>query len=159
MGEIILRGDNVMHGYYKNDAATKEVIDDEGWMHTGDLGVIDKDGYIYIKGRSKNMLLGPSGKNIYPEEIESLINNYRIVSESVVISEEHKLVALIFPDQEQLNKDGITEATLNDALDTIRKDVNAHLPEYMAVTKFRVHPEEFVKTPKKSIKRYLYMKE
>ena len=97
MGEIILRGDNVMHGYYKNDAATKEVIDDEGWMHTGDLGVIDKDGYIYIKGRSKNMLLGPSGKNIYPEEIESLINNYRIVSESVVISEEHKLVALIYP--------------------------------------------------------------
>ncbi len=159
VGEIILRGDNVMHGYYKNDAATKEVIDDEGWMHTGDLGVIDKDGYIYIKGRSKNMLLGPSGKNIYPEEIESLINNYTFVSESVVISEEHKLIALIYPDQEQLNKAGITEATLNNALDTIRKDVNAHLPEYMAVTKFRVHPEEFVKTPKRSIKRYLYMKE
>jgi long-chain acyl-CoA synthetase len=159
VGEIILRGENVMHGYYKNDAATKEVIDDDGWMHTGDLGVIDRDGYIYIKGRSKNMLLGPSGKNIYPEEIESLINNYRYVTESVVISEEHKLVALIYPDQEQLNKDGITEANINDALDTIRRDVNNHLPDYMAVTKFRVHPEEFVKTPKKSIKRYLYMKE
>jgi long-chain acyl-CoA synthetase len=105
------------------------------------------------------MLLGPSGKNIYPEEIESLINNYTYVSESVVISEENKLIALIYPDQEQLNKAGITEATLNNVLDTIRKDVNSHLPEYMAVTKFRVHPEEFVKTPKRSIKRYLYMKE
>jgi long-chain acyl-CoA synthetase len=159
VGEIILRGDNVMHGYYKNEAATKEVIDENGWMHTGDLGVIDKDGYIYIKGRSKNMLLGPSGKNIYPEEIESLINNYKYVTESVVISEEHKLVALVYPDYEQINKDGITEANINEALDSIRKDVNSHLPEYMAVTKFRVHPEEFVKTPKRSIKRYLYMKE
>ncbi len=159
VGEIILRGDNVMHGYYKNEAATKEVIDENGWMHTGDLGVIDKDGYIYIKGRSKNMLLGPSGKNIYPEEIESLINNYKYVTESVVISEEQKLVALIYPDYEQINKDGISEANINEALDGIRKDVNSHLPEYMAVTKFRVHPEEFVKTPKRSIKRYLYMKE
>ena len=159
VGEIILRGDNVMLGYYKNPAATKEVIDEEGWMHTGDLGVIDKAGNIYIKGRSKNMLLGPSGKNIYPEEIESIINNYRYVTESVVISEDNKLVGLIFPDHEQLTKDGITEATLSDALDTIRKDVNSRLPEYMAVTKFRVHPEEFLKTPKRSIKRYLYMKE
>jgi long-chain acyl-CoA synthetase len=159
VGEIILRGDNVMLGYYKNPAATKEVIDEEGWMHTGDLGVIDKAGNIYIKGRSKNMLLGPSGKNIYPEEIESLINNYRYVTESVVISEDHKLVGLIFPDHEQLTKDGITEATLSEALDTIRRDVNNRLPEYMAVTKFRVHPEEFLKTPKRSIKRYLYMKE
>ncbi len=159
VGEIILRGDNVMHGYYKNEAATKEVIDENGWMHTGDLGVIDKDGYIYIKGRSKNMLLGPSGKNIYPEEIESLINNYKYVTESVVISEEHKLVALVYPDYEQINKDGISEANINEALESIRRDVNSHLPEYMAVTKFRVHPEEFVKTPKRSIKRYLYMKE
>jgi long-chain acyl-CoA synthetase len=159
VGEIILRGDNVMLGYYKNPAATKEVIDEEGWMHTGDLGVIDKAGNIYIKGRSKNMLLGPSGKNIYPEEIESIINNYRYVTESVVISEDNKLVGLIFPDHEQLTKDGITEATLPEALDTIRKDVNSRLPEYMAVTKFRVHPEEFLKTPKRSIKRYLYMKE
>jgi long-chain acyl-CoA synthetase len=105
------------------------------------------------------MLLGPSGKNIYPEEIESIINNYRYVTESVVISEDNKLVGLIFPDHEQLTKDGITEATLPEALDTIRKDVNSRLPEYMAVTKFRVHPEEFLKTPKRSIKRYLYMKE
>ncbi len=159
VGEIILRGDNMMLGYYKNDAATKEVIDDEGWMHTGDLGVIDKDGYLYIRGRSKNMLLGPSGQNIYPEEIESFINNYTYVTESVVISEEHKLVALVYPDYEQLNNAGITEANLDATLETIRKDVNNHFPDFMAVYKFRVHPEEFVKTPKKSIKRYLYMKE
>ncbi|MBE0668039.1 MAG: AMP-binding protein, partial [Bacteroidales bacterium] len=159
VGEIILRGDNVMLGYYKNEAATREVIDEEGWFHTGDLGVIDEAGNIYIKGRSKNMLLGPSGKNIYPEEIESLINNYRHVTESVVISEDHKLVGLIFPDIEQLEKDGFTEATMPEALESIRKDVNNRLPEYMAVTKFRVHPEEFAKTPKRSIKRYLYMKE
>jgi long-chain acyl-CoA synthetase len=159
VGEIILRGDNVMLGYYKNEAATKEMIDEEGWLHTGDLGVIDRDGNIYIKGRSKNMLLGPSGKNIYPEEIESLINNYRYVTESVVISEDGKLVALVFPDYEQLNNDGITEGTLSETLETIRKDVNNRLPDYMSVTKFRVHPEEFAKTPKRSIKRYLYMKE
>lgn len=159
IGEIILRGDNVMLGYYKNEAATGEVIDEEGWMHTGDLGVIDRDGYIYIRGRSKNMLLGPSGQNIYPEEIESLINNYTYVTESVVISEDNKLVGLICPDYEQLTKDGVSEASLNGILDGIRKDVNSRLPDYMAVTKFRVHPEEFEKTPKKSIKRYLYMKE
>ena len=158
VGEIILRGDNVMLGYYKNEKATKEVIDENGWMYTGDLGVIDKDGYIYIKGRSKDMLLGPSGKNIYPEEIESKINNYKYVIESVVISEDDKLVGLIYPDYEALRNDGIGEDGLAAALDHIRKDVNSKLPEYMVVTKFRVHPEEFAKTPKKSIKRYLYMK-
>ncbi len=159
VGEIILRGDNVMLGYYKNEAATKEVIDNDGWLHTGDLGVIDKEGNIYIRGRSKNMLLGPSGKNIYPEEIESLINNYKYVAESVVISEDHKLVGLIFPDYEVLQTDGIGESKLNETLEEIRKDVNNHLPDFMAVTKFRVHPEEFAKTPKRSIKRYLYMTE
>jgi len=159
VGEIILRGDNVMLGYYKNEKATKEVIDEDGWMHTGDLGLIDRDGFIYIKGRCKNMLLGPSGKNIYPEEIESQINNYKYVTESVVISEDDKLVGLVYPDYEALRTAGIGEEGLAAALDEIRRDVNSHLPDYMAVTKFRVHPEEFVKTPKKSIKRYLYMKE
>ena len=159
VGEIILRGDNVMLGYYKNEKATKAVIDEDGWMHTGDLGVIDKDGYIYIKGRSKDMLLGPSGKNIYPEEIESRINNYKYVTEAVVITEDHKLIGLIYPDYEALRTAGIGEEGLAAALDEIRRDVNNHLPDYMAVTKFRVHPEEFAKTPKKSIKRYLYMKE
>lgn len=159
VGEIILRGDNVMLGYYKNEKATKEVIDENGWMHTGDLGVIDKDGYIYIKGRSKDMLLGPSGKNIYPEEIESIINNYKYVAEAVVISEDNKLIGLIYPDYEALKADGIGDDRIADELDTIRRDVNNRVPEYMAVTKFRVHPEEFAKTPKKSIKRYLYMKD
>jgi long-chain acyl-CoA synthetase len=159
VGEIILRGDNVMLGYYKNEKATNEVIDKDGWFHTGDLGIIDHEHNIFIRGRCKNMLLGPSGKNIYPEEIESIINNYSYVSESVVISEENKLVALIFPDMEQVVKDGITEERLPEVLDNIRKEVNHRLPDFMAVTKYRIHPEEFVKTPKRSIKRYLYMKE
>jgi long-chain acyl-CoA synthetase len=159
VGEIILRGDNVMLGYYKNDKATNDVIDENGWMHTGDLGVIDKDGYIYIKGRSKDMLLGASGKNIYPEEIESLINNYKYVTEAIVISEDDKLVGLVYPDYDALRTAGIGDEGLAAALDEIRKDVNSRLPDYMAVTKFRVHPEEFAKTPKRSIKRYLYMKQ
>ncbi len=159
VGEIILRGDNVMLGYYKNEKATNEVIDENGWMHTGDLGVIDKDGYLFIKGRSKDMLLGPSGKNVYPEEIESLINNYKYVTEAVIISEDNKLIGLIYPDFDALKADNIGEDGIAAALDVIRKDVNNRVPEYMVVTKFRVHPEEFAKTPKKSIKRYLYMKE
>ncbi len=159
VGEIILRGDNVMLGYYKNEKATNDVIDENGWMHTGDLGVIDKDGYIYIKGRSKDMLLGASGKNIYPEEIESLINNYKYVTEAIVISEDDKLVGLVYPDYDALRTAGIGDEGLAAALDEIRKDVNSRLPDYMAVTKFRVHPEEFAKTPKRSIKRYLYMKQ
>ncbi|MFN2314659.1 MAG: AMP-binding protein, partial [Bacteroidales bacterium] len=159
VGEIILRGDNVMLGYYKNEKATRDVIDEDGWMHTGDLGVIDKDGYIYIKGRSKDMLLGASGKNIYPEEIESLINNYPYVTEAIIISEDDKLVGLVYPDYEALRTAGIGEDGIAAALDEIRKDVNNRLPDYMAVTRFRVHPEEFAKTPKRSIKRYLYMKQ
>lgn len=159
VGEIILRGDNVMLGYYKNEAATSAIIDENGWMHTGDLGVIDRDGYIYIKGRSKDMLLGPSGKNIYPEEIESQINNYKYVVEAIVISEDNKLVGLVYPDYEALKADGIGEDGVASALDQIRREVNHRLPDYMAVSKYRVHAEEFAKTPKKSIKRYLYMKE
>lgn len=158
VGEIILRGDNLMTGYYKNEQATREVIDEQGWFHTGDLGLIDKEGNIYIKGRCKNMLLGPSGKNIYPEEIESIINNYSYVAESVVISEEDKLVALVYPDMEQVNKDGLNEEQLLAALDEIRREVNHRLPDFMGVTRYRIHPEEFAKTPKRSIKRYLYMK-
>ncbi len=158
VGEIILRGDNVMLGYYKNEKATKEVIDENGWMHTGDLGVIDKDGYIYIRGRSKDMLLDASGKNIYPEEIESVINNHKYVVESVVISENDRLVGLICPDYEAMKSDGIEKEGVAAALDTVRKEVNQRLPDYMGVTRFKEHPEEFAKTPKKSIKRYLYMK-
>jgi len=159
VGEIILRGDNVMAGYYKNEKATREMIDDEGWMHTGDLGVIDKDKNIYIKGRSKSMILGPSGKNIYPEEIEAVINNKNYITESVVISVDNKLVALINPDFEAMKKDNITEEQLPAILETIKKEVNERLPEFMSVSRFRIHNEEFVKTPKRSIKRFLYTKE
>ncbi len=159
VGEIILRGENVMTGYYKNDKATGEMIDSKGWMHTGDLGVIDKEGNIFIKGRSKSMILGPSGKNIYPEEIESVINNKDYVTESLVIYEDNKLIGLIFPDYEMVKRDNLSDEQLLSILDETRKDVNQRLPDFMAVTKYRIHPEEFVKTPKRSIKRFLYTKE
>ncbi len=159
VGEIILRGENVMTGYYKNEKATREMIDDNGWMHTGDLGVIDKDGNIFIKGRSKSMILGPSGKNIYPEEIEAVINNKNYIVEAVVISVDNKLIALVFPDYEMMKRDNISEEQLIQYLDKTRKEVNERLPEFMAVSKFRIHPEEFAKTPKRSIKRFLYTKE
>jgi long-chain acyl-CoA synthetase len=159
VGEIILRGENVMTGYYKNEKATREMIDDKGWMHTGDLGVIDKDGNIFIKGRSKSMILGPSGQNIYPEEIEAVINNKDYIVESVVISVDNKLIALVFPDYEMMKRDNISEDQLIEYLDKTRKEVNERLPEFMAINKLRVHPEEFAKTPKRSIKRFLYTKE
>lgn len=159
VGEIILRGENVMLGYYKNEKATREIIDDKGWMHTGDLGVMDKEGNIFIKGRSKDMILGPSGKNIYPEEIESIINNKDYITESLVISEDNKLIGLIYPDFDMMKRDNITEDQLVSKLDEIRKEVNERLPDFMTVAKFRIHPEEFVKTPKRSIKRFLYNKE
>ncbi len=159
VGEIILKGENVMTGYYKNEKATREMIDDKGWMHTGDLGVIDKDGNIFIKGRSKSMILGPSGQNIYPEEIESVINNKDYITESLVIYEDKKLIGLIYPDYEMMKRDNISEEQLISILDQTRKNVNERLPEFMAVSKYRIHPEEFVKTPKRSIKRFLYTKE
>ena len=159
VGEIILRGENVTTGYYKNDKATAELIDSRGWMHTGDLGVIDKEGNIFIKGRSKTMILGPSGKNIYPEEIEAVINNKNYITESLVISVDNKLVGLIYPDFEMMKKDNITEEQLPAILDGIRKEVNERLPEFMSVSKFKIHPEEFAKTPKRSIMRFLYTNE
>lgn len=159
VGEIILRGENVMLGYYKNEKATREMIDDKGWMHTGDLGIIDDEGNIFIKGRSKSMILGPSGKNIYPEEIESVINNMDYVTESLVIPEDNKLVALIYPDYEMMKRDNITDEQLTEILEKTRKEVNDKIPDFMAVTRFRIHPEEFAKTPKRSIKRFLYTRE
>jgi len=159
LGEIILRGENVMSGYYKNEKATKDIIDDKGWMHTGDLGIIDKEGNIFIKGRSKTMILGPSGKNIFPDEIEAIINNMDYIAESLVIAEDNKLIGLIFPDYEMMKRDNISEEQLVTILDKTKKEVNEKIPEFMAVSKFRIHPEEFAKTPKRSIKRFLYTKE
>lgn len=158
VGEIILRGDNVMLGYYKNEKATSEIIDEDGWMHTGDLGIMDKEKNIFIKGRSKSLLLGPSGKNIYPEEIESMINNEYLIGETVVIMEENKLVALVYPDFEQMKKDSIGEDQLKGFYEETRNELNKRLPSYMNVSEYRIHNEEFVKTPKRNIKRFLYTK-
>ncbi len=155
-GEILVRGENVMLGYYKNAEATRDVLDDEGWMHTGDLGYIDKDNFIYINGRSKSMILGASGQNIYPEEIEAKINNMKFVQESVVIDENQKIVALIFPDKEMMEKQGVDEKKLQEIFDDHKKHLNHSVPAFMKVSEFRIHKEEFEKTPKKSIKRFMY---
>jgi long-chain acyl-CoA synthetase len=156
VGEIVLRGDNAMTGYYKNPEATREIIDEEGWLHTGDLGLIDKDGFIFIRGRCKSLILGSNGKNIYPEEIEATINNKDYVSESLVVYRDEKLVALVYPDSDRMTAFNITQDELVKILEHYRKEVNAGLPKYMNVARFEIHPEEFVKTPKRSIKRYLY---
>ncbi len=155
-GEIMVRGENVMAGYYKNEKATREVLDDEGWLKTGDLGVTDEDGFIFIRGRSKSMILGPSGQNIYPEEVEARINNLEFVAESVVVEREGKLVALIFPDQDAMEKKGISPDDLPAILEKHRRDLNKQTPSFINVAGFDIRQEEFVKTPKKSIKRYLY---
>jgi long-chain acyl-CoA synthetase len=156
VGEIILRGENVMTGYYKNEKATKDIIDENGWMHTGDLGLIDREGFIFIKGRSKSLLLGANGKNIYPEEIEALLNNKYGIAESLVVQRDEKLVALIYPDQEIISTTGISQEELLRVFEEHRKDINTMLPVYMNVSRFEIHPEEFAKTPKKSIQRFLY---
>lgn len=156
VGEIMVRGENVMYGYYKNEEATKQALDEEGWLHTGDLGLIDSENFIFIKGRSKSMILGPSGQNIYPEEIEAKYNNLEFVMEAVVVEKNGKMVALIYPDYESLDKQGISETDLVKILDEKRKQLNNELPAYMTVSAIKLHPEEFEKTPKKSIKRFLY---
>ncbi len=155
-GEILVRGENLMEGYYKNEEATKAAIDDEGWLHTGDLGVTDQDGFIYIRGRSKSMLLGPSGQNIYPEEIEARLANLPYISESVVLmNENHRLEALVYPDMEQAKADGVEEQ-LAARMEENRKEINKQLASYETLVKIRLHEKEFEKTPKRSIKRFLY---
>ncbi len=154
VGELHVRGDSVMLGYYKNQEATDAVMKD-GWLNTGDLAVLDKDNYIYIKGRSKSMILGPSGQNIYPEEIEARINNLPYVNESIVIEQEGKLVALIYPDFENAEKQGLSKR-INEIMEENRIAVNKELPAYSQIVKVKLYYEEFEKTPKRSIKRYLY---
>lgn len=156
IGEIMVRGDNLMQGYYKNEKATKDVLDDEGWLHTGDLGVIDRENFIFIKGRSKSLILGSSGQNIYPEEIEDKINNMSYVAEAVVVDKNEKLVALIYPDKDRMKKDGIDENGLREIMEEHRKALNNIVPVYMRVAEFRMHDKEFEKTPKRSIRRFLY---
>lgn len=155
-GEILARGMNVMLGYYKNEEATAQTIDKEGWYHTGDLGLMDKDGNIFIKGRSKNMLLGANGQNIYPEEIEDKINSLPLVLESVVIQRDQKLVALIHPDFDEVHNMGLSDDDLQTLMEQNKQTLNATLPAYCKISAIKIQEDEFEKTPKKSIKRYLY---
>lgn len=155
-GELVCRGANVMLGYYKNQEATDQTIDSDGWLHTGDMAVKDSNGNIYIKGRCKNMLLTSSGQNIYPEEIEARLNNMPFVNESLVILSDSKLVALIYPDSEDAFSHGMTQKQLEEALENNRQELNKLLPAYSQISRIKIYPEEFEKTAKKSIKRFLY---
>ena len=153
-GEIVTRGTNMMTGYYMNEEATHEAIDEEGWYHTGDLGTMAEDGHIFIRGRLKNMLLGANGQNVYPEEIEDKLNTMAMVSESLVIQKEDKLVALVHPDKDEVVS--FSQEELEDIMEQNRKELNEQLPVYSRISAIILHEEEFAKTPKKSIKRYLY---
>ena len=155
-GEIQVKGINVMKGYYKNEEATKAVFTEDGWMRTGDLGILDKAGNIYIHGRSKNMILGPSGQNIYPEELEDKLNSMPCVVESIVVDRDHKLVALVYPDSSAEGKKLLGTKTLVQLMEENRKAVNKDLPQYSQISAIELVASEFEKTPKRSIKRYLY---
>ncbi|MBO5553172.1 MAG: AMP-binding protein [Paludibacteraceae bacterium] len=157
IGEVVVRGENTMTGYYKNPQVTKESFTKDGWLRTGDLGTIDEDGFLYIKGRCKTMLLGPSGQNIYPEEIEAKINNMPYVLESLVLQQEDtRLVALVCPDYNEVDAGGLTREQLEEQMEEARKQVNAELAAYEQIAIVKLYPHEFEKTPKKSIKRFLY---
>ena len=155
-GEIVCRGENLMLGYYKNPEATAQIIDVKGWLHTGDLGTMDSEGYVTVRGRSKNMLLTASGQNIYPEEIESKLNNMPYVSESLIVLQKDKLVALIYPDFDEAFARGLQQSDIEEAMEQNRQELNQQLPAYCQITKVKIHFEEFEKTAKKSIKRFLY---
>lgn len=155
-GELVCRGANLMLGYYKNDEATRQVIDTEGWLHTGDMATIDEDGNVFIKGRCKNLLLTSSGQNIYPEEIESKLNNMPYVSESLIILQQDKLVGLIYPDSDDAFAHGLSQSDLVRVMEENRLELNKQLPAFSQIARFKLYPEEFEKTAKKSIKRFLY---
>ena len=158
-GEILAKGPNVMLGYYKNEEATQQTLDENGWYHTGDLGTMDGDGNVFIKGRSKNMLLGASGQNIYPEEIEDKLNSLALVAESVVVQKGEKLVGLVYPDFDEAQSLNLGRKELEDIMEQNRQELNTMVPAYSKLSEIRIHDEEFEKTPKKSIKRYLYTAE
>lgn len=155
-GVIYVKGDNVMKGYYRNPEATSDALMADGWLSTGDIGVIDSDGFIFLRGRDKNMILGPSGQNIYPEEIEQVLNNLPFVSESIVISESGQLVALVYPDYDIAEKSGLDHDALVRTMDENLLLLNKEIPAYAKVSRIKLMSEEFEKTPKRSIKRYLY---
>ncbi len=155
-GEILARGTNVMLGYYKNEEATRQTIDNEGWYHTGDLGTMDAYGNVFIKGRSKNMLLGPSGQNIYPEEIEDKLNSMPLVVESMVVQRDTKLVGLVYPDYEEAKNQGLAQSDIEAQMQQNLQDLNLVQPAYCKLAAIEIQDKEFEKTPKKSIKRYMY---
>ena len=155
-GEILTKGPNVLLGYYKNEEATAQAIDKNGWFHTGDLGTMDADGNVFIRGRSKNMLLGSNGQNIYPEEIEDALNSLNLVAECLVVQRDEKLVGLVYPDYEEAKTLGLNEEDINKLMEENRTQLNTIMPTYCKVAELEVRKEEFQKTPKKSIKRYLY---
>ena len=155
-GEIVTRGANVMLGYYKNEEATREAIDEDGWYHTGDLGTMDSQGNIFIRGRKKNMLLSANGQNVYPEEIEDKLNSMAMVSESIVVQRGEKFFALVHPDYDEAHNMGFSDDDLVNIMEQNRQELNASIPAYSKVAGIEIHKEEFAKTPKKSIKRYLY---
>jgi long-chain acyl-CoA synthetase len=152
----VTRGTNVMLGYYNNEEATRQVLDNDGWYHTGDLGVMSADGHIFIKGRIKNMLLGSNGQNVYPEEIEDKLNSMMMVNECIIVQRENKLVALVYPDMDEVNNMGLTNHDVETIMEQNLKELNNTLPGYCKIAEIKIHNEEFAKTPKKSIKRYMY---
>ena len=157
-GEIQVKGDNVFLGYYKNEEATSAAFTSDGWLKTGDMGVIDSDGFLYLRGRSKCMILGPSGQNIYPEELEAVVNNFTYVVDSLVIEDEGALTALIYPDYHQGELDGLTPEQLKERVLSALPEINKIVPNYAQIRKIEFMPEDFERTPKRSIKRYLYQR-
>lgn len=155
-GEIVVRGEHVMQGYYKNEEATKAVLDKDGWLYTGDMGTVDDENHIFIRGRNKSMILGASGQNIYPEEIEAKLNNLPCVMESLVIEKDGKLVALVYPDYETVDSMGVEVTDLSTLMEENRRALNKIVAPYESVSSIQLYPTEFEKTPKRSIKRYLY---
>ena len=155
-GELVCRGINVMKGYYKNQEATDAVLDEDGWFHTGDLATMSADGHFFVRGRSKNMFLGPNGQNIYPEEIEDKLNSLAMVNESIVLQSNDKLVALVHPDMEEVSNLGFTDEDLANIMEENRKELNLQMPSFAHISRIQLHDTEFEKTAKKSIKRYLY---
>ena len=145
-----------MDGYYRNAEATSAAVDEDGWLHTGDLGLIDEDNFIFIKGREKSMMLSSSGQNIYPEELEAKINNLPYIQESLIVEKSGKLVALVYADMEKIDADRISESQLDGLMEQNRKDINQIFPAYSFISKIELYPEEFEKTPTKKIKRFIY---
>ena len=156
LGEIVTRGTNVMLGYYNNEEATRQVLDKDGWYHTGDFGEMSADGHIFIKGRIKNMLLGSNGQNVYPEEIEDKLNSMMMVNECLIVQRSNKLVALVYPDMDEVSNMGLTNPDVETIMEQNLKELNNTLPAYCKIAEIKIHDEEFAKTPKKSIKRYMY---